>query len=196
MERFRYFVINKPFGVLSQFTKEGKYEALGSLYDFPGDVYPVGRLDAESEGLLIITNDPSINNKLLNPAHGHLREYLIQVEGLITTEALEQLKIGVTLNIRGKQHLVKALECEEIDPPEIPERDPPVRFRKTIPTSWLRLVIDEGKNRQVRKMTAAVNLPTLRLIRFAIEGLTLDHLSSETVSEISGKDLKTLIFNS
>jgi len=195
MGPFRYFVINKPFGVLSQFTQEGKYKALGSLFDFPGDVYPVGRLDAESEGLLIITNDASINNRLLKPEHRHLREYWIQVEGTVTPKVLNQLLKGVTLNIRGRSHLARAVACEEIPPPELPERIPPVRFRKSIPTSWIRLVLGEGKNRQVRKMTASVNLPTLRLIRYAIEGLTLDLLEQNTVMELSQHELKSLIFN-
>ena len=161
-----YFLIYKPFQVLSQFTStEGKL-CLKDILHVPTDVYPVGRLDYDSEGLLLLTNDKSINQQLLHPQYAHQRTYWVQVEGVITTEALVQLTKGVTINIEGKSYKTKAAILELLpDTLQVPDRNPPIRFRKSIPTSWVSIQVTEGKNRQVRKMFAQVGFPVLRLIR-------------------------------
>jgi 23S rRNA pseudouridine2457 synthase len=172
---YKYFIIYKPFQVLSQFTPENGKACLKDFFEVPRDVYPVGRLDYDSEGLLLLTNDKSLNHRLLHPGFAHEREYRVQVEGLISNEALHNLSSGVTINIDGKPFRTQAGKASRL--PEhfvIPERNPPIRFRQNIPTSWIKLVITEGKNRQVRRMTAAVGFPTLRLIRYRLAGLTLD----------------------
>ena len=163
--------------MLSQFTPENGKACLKDFFEVPTDVYPVGRLDYDSEGLLLLTNDKSLNNRLLHPRFAHEREYRVQVEGLITNEALHLLSSGMTIQVDGKPHLTKPGKASRL--PEhttIPERNPPIRFRQNIPTSWIKLVINEGKNRQVRRMTAAAGFPTLRLIRYRIAGLTLDSM--------------------
>ena len=172
-----YCIIYKPFNVLSQFTSgEGK-QTLKDHFDLPNDVYPVGRLDYDSEGLLIITNDKKVNHELLNPLYEHSREYWVQVDGQITSEAIHDLQNGVDINIDGKTYRTKKCKATSFDtPPPVFERNPPIRVRKSIPTSWVKLVLTEGKNRQVRKMTAAVGFPTLRLIRYRIEKCTIDAL--------------------
>ncbi|MBL7923138.1 MAG: pseudouridine synthase [Bacteroidia bacterium] len=169
-----YYLLYKPFGVHCQFRPEGDKPGLGSLYEFPKDVYPVGRLDADSEGLLLLTNDSRINKKFLDPANKHWRTYLIQVEGEITKKALDQLREGVSISIDGKIHRTRPARARKSEPPVLPERNPPIRFRKTVPDSWLELSLTEGKNRQVRKMTAAVGFPTLRLVRIRIEDLEME----------------------
>lgn len=186
---YRYFAIFKPFGMLSQFTSEGEHSTLKDIkFKFPPDVYPVGRLDADSEGLLLLTNDTRVNAKLLEPGNKHKRKYLAQVEGEITDEALALLKKGVKLNDKGKTYQTLPAEAKSLEMPELPERNPPVRFRKNIPTSWVELIITEGKNRQVRKMTAAVGFPTLRLIRVEIEELRLSAFDNGLVEEVSKAD--------
>jgi 23S rRNA pseudouridine2457 synthase len=161
-----YFLIYKPFQVLSQFTStEGKL-CLKDILHVPTDVYPVGRLDYDSEGLLLITNDKTINQQLLNPVFAHQRTYWVQVEGAITEAAIAQLSKGVSINVDGKIYKTKPAQLEILpDSLEVPERNPPIRFRKSIPTSWVSIQITEGKNRQVRKMFAQVGFPVLRLIR-------------------------------
>jgi 23S rRNA pseudouridine2457 synthase len=183
---FKYFLLYKPFNVLSQFTDEGEKKGLGSVYEFPKDVYPVGRLDADSEGLLILTNDTRLNQKLLNPINGHWRTYQIQVEGTITDEALNKLSKGVVIKIDGKDHYTRPAKARRIDTPELPDRFPPVRFRKTVPDTWIELSLTEGKNRQVRKMTASVGFPTLRLVRVAIGNIRMENPSSGKVVELEG----------
>jgi 23S rRNA pseudouridine2457 synthase len=173
-----YYTIHKPFQVLSQFSIQESRQTLKDIYTFPTDVYPVGRLDYDSEGLLIITNDKTLNHKLLNPSFGHEREYWVQVEGQITSDALEQLQHGIEINIDGKPHQTRrCIAITFTSTPQVTERNPPIRFRKNIPTSWIRLILTEGKNRQVRKMTAAVGFPTLRLIRYRIGQLTIDQMA-------------------
>lgn len=172
--------------MLSQFTDEGEKKGLGSVYEFPKDVYPVGRLDADSEGLLILTNDTRLNQKLLNPINGHWRTYQIQVEGTITDEALNKLSKGVVIKIDGKDHYTRPAKARRIDTPELPDRFPPVRFRKTVPDTWIELSLTEGKNRQVRKMTASVGFPTLRLVRVAIGNIRMENPSSGKVVELEG----------
>lgn len=186
----KYFIAYKPYGMLSQFTKEGNNTTLADLFAFPKDVYPVGRLDAESEGLLIITNDKKLNHYLLHPTFRHSRTYLAQVDGSVTDAAVAQLKKGVTITVEGRTYETLPAEAEAIDPPEgIPDRVPPVRFRKTIPTSWIRLSLTEGKNHQVRKMTAKTGFPTLRLIRVQIENLGLMGMKPSEVKELKQEEI-------
>ncbi|MBZ0199991.1 MAG: pseudouridine synthase [Ignavibacteriaceae bacterium] len=176
----RYFLFNKPYGVLCQFTdKEGR-KIIGDYYSFPPEVYPAGRLDLDSEGLLLLTNDKELTHFLLNPKNKHEREYYVQVEGVPDISALKRLENG--LIIENKKTL--AAKAKIINNPNFPQRMPPVRFRKTIPTSWLSLTLIEGRNRQVRKMTAAIGYPTLRLVRVRILNLLLDDLKPGEVKEI------------
>ena len=183
---YHYFAIFKPFGMLSQFTSEGAHKTLADLnFKFPIDVYPVGRLDADSEGIILLTNDKRVNSKLLEPANKHQRKYIIQLEGEVTNEALSLLEKGVKLNDKGTIYETLPAKATIVEAPELPERNPPVRFRKSIPTSWIELTIHEGKNRQIRKMTAAIGFPTLRLVRVSIEDLKLDKMENGIVQEIS-----------
>jgi 23S rRNA pseudouridine2457 synthase len=165
---------NKPYGVLSQFTKEHPTHRVLAEFGFPKDVYPIGRLDSDSEGLLLLSDEVQWNERLLHPKHAHERTYHAQVEGIPDESALTKLRRGVRLpdftTLPCKAHLLDAA-------PRHPPRTPPIRERKTIPTSWIELTLTEGKNRQVRRMTAAVGFPTLRLIRVAIGHLLLSHLN-------------------
>jgi len=180
----RYFIAYKPYGVLSQFSDPGGRPTLKSLFAFPEDVYPVGRLDMDSEGLILITNDKVLNHKLLNPKFRHEREYLVQVEGIPSSAAIKQLESGVL--IENQKTLPARIRV--VDPaPVLPERIPPIRERKNIPTSWLSITLVEGRNRQVRKMTAKAGYPTLRLIRIRIGKLQLGNMRPGDVREI---DLK------
>lgn len=189
-----YYALYKPVGMICQFSHEGDKQTLADLdFKFPIDVYPVGRLDEDSEGLLLLTNDKKINNLLLDPTYGHKRTYLVQVEGEITKEAISILKGGMTVRIDKKDHRCKKTEAEIIEEPVLPNRNPPIRFRKSIPTSWIRMVLTEGKNRQVRRMTAAAGFPALRLVRSAIEGININNLQAGDVIEISSKDLYKLL---
>lgn len=165
-------LFNKPFGVLSQFTPEAGHQALDS-FGFPPGVYAAGRLDHDSEGALLLTDNGKLIKKLLTPEFEHPRTYLVQVEGEITPSALEQLSKGVI--IRG--YHTKPCQVEKVDAPtDLWNRVPPIRYRANIPTSWVQLTLIEGKNRQVRRMTAAVGFPTLRLIRIKIGNIALADL--------------------
>ncbi len=166
---------NKPYGVLSQFTPEaGSQWRTLAEFSLPKGVYSLGRLDADSEGLLLLTDEPGLNSRLLDPEHGHRRAYWVQVERAPTDEALARLAAGVKIGARRTQPcIVRRLEPA----PNLPPRDPPIRFRKSVPDGWLSLELTEGKNRQVRRMTAAVGHPTLRLVRVRIGGLTLASLA-------------------
>ena len=163
--------------MLSQFTSgEGK-QTLKDFFEVPIDVYAVGRLDYDSEGLLILTNDKKLNHQLLNPSFAHEREYWVQIDGEITVEAIHDLEQGVDITVEGKIYRTKKCRATSFKtPPAIPDRNPPIRYRKNLPTSWVKLVLTEGKNRQVRKMTAAVGFPTLRLIRYRIEKCSIESL--------------------
>lgn len=184
-DQFRYFIIYKPFGMLSQFTPDAGKPTLASLFNFPKDVYPVGRLDTDSEGLLLLTNDKKINHLLLNPEFAHNRTYVAQLEGQLTDEVVRKLVAGVNITINGKKHFARCVKASKIAEPEnLPARNPPIRFRKSIPDSWITLTLQEGKNRQVRKMTAAVGFPTLRLIRTEMENLKLEHMQPSDVKEL------------
>lgn len=191
----QYYVIYKPFQVLSQFTTAEKKATLKDLFSVPSDCYPVGRLDFDSEGLLILTNDPALNHRLLNPQFAHDREYWVQVEGAITPAALHQLQTGVTIAVDGKPYHTRPAHALVFEtPPPVPDRHPPIRYRATIPTSWIKLVLREGKNRQVRKMTAQTGFPTLRLIRYRIEKLDLGGLAAGEMRPIPGHELYSLLF--
>lgn len=165
---------HKPFGVLSQFTSDGSKHRTLAEFGFPKGVYPIGRLDAESEGLLLLSDEAELNARLLHPQNAHVRVYWAQVERIPDGAAIRQLEAGVTIGGR------KTLPCRAfiLDPqPTIAPRDPPVRFRKNVADCWMALELIEGKNHQVRRMTAAVGHPTLRLIRTKIGALTLDGLA-------------------
>jgi 23S rRNA pseudouridine2457 synthase len=186
----KYYIIYKPFQVLSQFTRENNKACLKDFFEVPTDVYPVGRLDYDSEGLLLLTNDKSVNHRLLNPGFAHEREYRVQVEGLITNEALQYLSSGITINIDGKPvHTMPGKASRLPEHVVIPERKPPIRFRQHIPTSWIKLIITEGKNRQVRKMTAAAGFPTLRLIRYRLASLTLENMLPGDMIDMNQNDV-------
>jgi 23S rRNA pseudouridine2457 synthase len=190
----RYLVFYKPFRVLSQFSPEGEKITLASYFQgLSKDIYPVGRLDYDSEGLLLLTDDKALTNRLLNPAFGHVRTYYVQVEGVPDTEALAQLRAGVWINAGGKKFKTKPAEVTLMDAPEVPERNPPIRFRKNVPDSWIRLTLTEGKNRQVRHMTAAVGHPTLRLIRHSIGQLSIDGIMPGTYREYD-QSIRELLF--
>jgi 23S rRNA pseudouridine2457 synthase len=166
---------HKPYGVISQFTPDGSAHRTLAEFGFPAGVYPIGRLDADSEGLLLLSDEPALNARLLHPRHGHRRVYWVQVERVPEPTALAALARGVT--VQGR----RTLPCRawQLEPqPELPPRDPPIRFRKSVPDCWIALELTEGKNRQVRRMTAAVGHATLRLIRIQIGGLPLGSLPS------------------
>src|SRR5258706_2688850 len=156
---------NKPYGVISQFTPDGSGNRTLREYNFPPEVYSLGRLDADSEGLLLLADEPALNKSLLYPDKAHQREYWAQVEKVPTEASLKHLSAGVRL--QGRKTLPASAWI--LDPqPDMPSRVPPIRFRKSVPTCWLGLELTEGKNRQVRRMTAAIRHPTLRLIRVRI----------------------------
>ncbi len=188
LNNFKYFILNKPYGVLSQFTdKEGR-KTLGDIYKFPRDVYSVGRLDMDSEGLLLLTNDKSLTNFLLNPVYEHEKEYYVQVEGIPKESSLEKLRNGVLIN--GKKTLFS--KVRKIDEPNFPQRIPPIRARKNIPTCWMSISITEGRNRQVRKMTAYIGHPTLRLIRVRIKNLLIDGLLPGSIRKLNSREIDEL----
>jgi 23S rRNA pseudouridine2457 synthase len=168
MKRSRLILFNKPFNVICQFTPEPGKESLADYVTVPR-VYPAGRLDYDSEGLLLLTDDGQLQHRISDPRYKQPKTYLVQIERIPDESALEQLRKGVTL---GDGPTRPAL-CELIEAPDLWERVPPIRARKTVPTAWLRLTITEGRNRQVRRMTAAVGHPTLRLVRWQIGEWTL-----------------------
>jgi 23S rRNA pseudouridine2457 synthase len=209
---------NKPYGVLSQFTSDGSPNRTLAEFGFPRNVYPIGRLDADSEGLLLLSDEPELNERLLHPRHAHEREYWAQVERIPAAEALQELSRSVT--IQGR----KTLPCRAwlLDPqpevvgeipapgfatlspsegerdgirgaPKIPPRDPPIRFRKSVPDCWIGLELVEGKNRQVRRMTAAIGHPTLRLVRVRIGKLRLENLPAGKWKELSREERQTAL---
>lgn len=174
-EECRYIAFNKPYGVLSQFTQPDESDKRTlSEFGFPGDVYPIGRLDYDSEGLLLLSDDKRLNQALLDPSNKHERIYLAQVENVPQEPQLKQLREGVVIDKQKTQPAKAHLLTQE---PELWERTPPIRTRQKIPTAWLRLTLHEGRNRQVRRMTAAIGCPTLRLVRAAIGDLQLEALA-------------------
>ncbi len=170
---YRYIIFYKPYGVLSQFTQETpKHITLKDYIDMP-DVYPVGRLDWDSEGLLLLTNDGQLQHRLANPKFGHQRTYWVQVERIPNQDAINKLQRGVKIqDYQTRPAKVRLLS----ESPQLPEREPPIRSRKNVPTAWVEMTLTEGKNRQVRRMTAAVGFPTLRLVRVSIGHLNLNSL--------------------
>jgi 23S rRNA pseudouridine2457 synthase len=181
---------NKPYGVLSQFTPDGSRNRTLAEFGFPERVYPIGRLDADSEGLLLLGDEAQLNQRLLHPRHAHEREYWAQVERIPTPKAMSGL--GGSLVVQGRE----LLPCRAwmLDPqPLIPPRDPPIRFRKTVPTCWIGLELIEGKNRQVRRMTAAVGHPTLRLMRVRIGAFRLGALAAGTWRELNEQERKAVL---
>jgi 23S rRNA pseudouridine2457 synthase len=189
----RYYKVFKPYGMLSQFTKEGDHPTLSDLGSFPKDVYPVGRLDHDTEGLLLLTNDKRVNHLLLDPKFQHKKTYWAQIEGEMSDASLQELQKGVLINLKAKLHRTKTATVRKISAPKMAERNPPVNYTKHPVTSWIELIITEGKNRQVRKMTAKVGHPTLRLIRFAIEEMTLEKMKSGEVIEIKETEFYPLL---
>jgi 23S rRNA pseudouridine2457 synthase len=191
----QYYIVYKPFQVLSQFTSPEGKQSLKDFFPVPPDCYPVGRLDFDSEGLLILTNDTALNHRLLDPRFAHDREYWVQVEGALPAVAMRQLEAGVTIAIDGKPYRTRTCIVETFDTaPPVPDRHPPIRYRARIPTTWIRMVLREGKNRQVRKMTARVGFPTLRLIRWRIEGLNLEGLGPGEMKTMTERDIYSLLF--
>lgn len=184
------FLFYKPFGVLSQFTKEGNYKTLKDFGPFPGNVCAAGRLDVESEGLLLLTNDNELKHTLTHPKFKHPRTYLVQVEGAPTDDALEKLREGII--VMGKETKPAEVRLLKVDP-ALPPRPVAVRFRKAIPTSWIEITLREGRNRQVRRMTAAVGFPTLRLVRIKIGPLSLEGLHPGESRPVTQEELKCLI---
>jgi 23S rRNA pseudouridine2457 synthase len=177
----KVILFNKPYDVLSQFTPDHPGQRTLAEFDLPKDVYAAGRLDRDSEGLLLLTNDGQLIKRLLDPKHGHERTYLAQVEGVVTSAALKQLEEGVSIG----DHFTAPAQARLIDEPDLPPR-------KSIPTSWIELKLTEGKNRQVRRMTAAVGYPTLRLVRVAIGELKLEGLGPGAYRELTGSEIEQL----
>lgn len=176
----RIILFNKPYGVISQFSADGRHATLKDYIPMPG-VYPAGRLDTDSEGLLILTDDGALQHRISHPRHKLAKTYWAQVEGMPDDTALNQLSQGIDLG----DFLTKPAKAQLIEePPGLWPRDPPIRLRKNIPTAWVELTIWEGKNRQVRRMTAKVGFPTLRLIRASIGGWTLDGLATGQWREV------------
>ncbi len=167
----RLILFNKPYGVICQFSRDGDRPTLADFVDVPG-VYPAGRLDHDSEGLVLLTANGRLQARIADPKFKMAKTYLVQVEGTITEDALAALRKGVRL----KDGMTRPAEASAIADPDLWPRDPPVRFRKTVTDGWISLAIREGRNRQVRRMTAAVGFPTLRLVRWAVGPWSLDAL--------------------
>ncbi len=181
---------NKPYGVLSQFTSDGSPNRPLAEFGFPKNVYPIGRLDADSEGLLLLSDEAALNQRLLHPKQAHEREYWVQVERIPTAEALTELSHGVVLQGR------KTLPCRAwiLEPqPEVPPRVPPIRVRKTVADCWIGMELIEGKNRQVRRMTAAIGHPTLRLLRVRIGRFELSGVESGKWKELSTAERNSVL---
>jgi 23S rRNA pseudouridine2457 synthase len=178
---------HKPYGVLARFTPDGSPNRTLAEFHFPKNVYPIGRLDADSEGLLLLSDEARLNEKLLHPRNAHEREYWVQLERIPNSAGLITLSQGLVIQER------QTLPCRAwiLEPqPDVPPRDPPIRFRKTVPTCWIALGLLEGKNRQVRRMTAAIGHPTLRLIRVRIGTIELRDLPPGVWRELSPAERK------
>ncbi len=183
---------HKPYAVLSRFMPDGSANRTLAEFGFPRHVYPIGRLDADSEGLLLLSDEPSLNERLLHPRHAHAREYWAQVERVPTSDRLLKLSQGLT--VQGRR--TRPCRAWLLDPPpDLPPRAPPIRFRKTVPACWIALELIEGKNRQVRRMTAAIGHPTLRLVRVRIGRLELRDLPPRTWRTLTPAD-RTLLLRS
>lgn len=188
MRRRRVLLFHKPYGVITQFTPKAGHRTLAGFIEVPG-VYPVGRLDVDSEGLLLLTNDGGLAHRLLEPRFAHPRTYWAQVERVPDEAALTRLREGVVIEkVRTRPAAARLLGQE----PALPPRPVPIRFRKNVPTAWIELVLREGRNRQVRKMTAAAGHPTLRLVRVAIGGILLGDLAPGAWRELSPAEEREL----
>ncbi len=185
----KYIVFNKPYGVICQFSPSGDKTTLAAFGPFPKDMYPAGRLDSDSEGLLLLTNDGSLQHRLLEPKYRHPRTYLAQVERMPGESALHRLREGVI--IEGHRTLPAEVELLGQEP-QLWERTVPIRYRKHVPTAWLSITLVEGRNRQVRRMTAAVGHPTLRLVRIAIGPLRLGLLKPGESREMDAREVRQL----
>ena len=191
----KYYLLHKPYGMLSQFTREGGHPSLADVdFEFESDVYSVGRLDTDSEGLLLLTNDKRLNSELLSPENGHPRTYHAQVEGEPGFSDIRKLQNPMLLKIKSREFKTRPCKATILDPqPDYVARIPPIRVRKSISDTWISITLTEGKNRQVRKMTAAAGLPTLRLIRESIGPFKLKGLKAGEVREVSEEDVSKLI---
>lgn len=197
---YRYLLFYKPYNVLSQFSDaensaqpaEAEISKRSTLKDFISvpDVYPVGRLDQDSEGLMLLTNHGQLQHRLSDPKFQHTKTYWVQVDRIPTDDAIKQLRRGVTIQ---NYHTRPAQVQRLIEEPDLPPRDPPIRFRKNVPTAWIEIVLTEGRNRQVRRMTAAVGFPTLRLVRVAIEDLHLSGLMPGQWRDLTDQEIKSLL---
>jgi 23S rRNA pseudouridine2457 synthase len=181
---------NKPYGVLSQFSPDGSPNRTLAEFGFPKGVYPIGRLDADSEGLLLLSDEAALNERLLHPRNAHPRTYWAQVERVPSPEALRKLEAGLLL----QDYKTRPCRAVILEPqPILPERFPPVRFRKNVPDCWMELKLSEGKNRQVRRMTAAIGHPTLRLIRVAIGEFGMAELNVGNWREVTDTERKLIL---
>ncbi|MCX6958790.1 MAG: pseudouridine synthase [Verrucomicrobia bacterium] len=183
---------HKPYGVLSQFTPDGSPNRTLAEFGFPKGVYPIGRLDADSEGLLLLSDEAGLNTRLLDPERGHPRRYWAQVERIPAASSLDQLAAGVTI----QEYTTRPSRIWMLDPqPEVPPRDPPIRVRKSVPDCWIAIELTEGKNRQVRKMTAAIGHPTLRLLRVQVGDLELGDLKAGDLRELAFEERDLILRN-
>ena len=191
MQHYRYLLFNKPYNVLSQFSDRAATDRkLLKDYISVPNVYPVGRLDHDSEGLMLLTNDGPLQHRLSDPKFGHPRTYWVQVENVPTPDALTLLQNG---GLKIQDYRTRPTQIHRLSPdPNIPPRIPPIRSRQSIPTTWIQITLTEGRNRQVRRMTAAVGLPTLRLIRVAIGPLQLNDLAPGQWRDLTPEELKIL----
>lgn len=199
---FRYFIANKPFNTICQFSREKEDQmTLADLeFDFPKDVYPIGRLDQDSEGLLLLTSDRSLSHRLLNPQFAHKRTYLAQIEGIPTVESLEKFRNGVTIKIEKKLYDTLPADCQPVEDPSVYFEYQPIWTRFPLPKSsgnkpmsWLEVTLIEGKNRQVRRMCAAIGHPCLRLIRVSMMDLKLGSLQPNEVKELEREEMMRLL---
>jgi 23S rRNA pseudouridine2457 synthase len=191
----QYYLLYKPFQVLSQFTSSDGKLCLKDIIEVENDVYPVGRLDYDSEGLLLLTNDKSVNHQLLHPIFEHQRTYWVQVDGAITQDAADALSKGVTINVDGQQYKTKKAVVKLLPATiEVPDRNPPIRFRKSIPATWASIELTEGKNRQVRKMFASVGFPVLRLIRAQMGTYSIDKMQPGDLLSLTEQEVKAGFF--
>ena len=185
MKKLLYLAFYKPYGILSQFTSDNPNETLAK-FNLPKDIYACGRLDKDSEGLLLLTNDGELINRMLNPKSEKEKTYWVQVEKIPSYDDLKKLQAGLSI----ENYKTKPCKAFILDPqPEIPERNPPVRKRQSIPTCWLEIILTEGKNRQIRKMTAAIGFPTLRLIRKKIGVLSLIGINEGEFKIVKKEDI-------
>ena len=186
---FSYYIANKPYGMLCQFSDSSGRPTLADIGKFPKDVYPAGRLDLDSEGLVLLTNDGMLKHVLLDPRHRHPRTYLVQVERIPDEDAIRTLCNGVIIE---KQKTLPAKVKLLGESPALPDRNPPIRIRKNVPTAWLEIILVEGRNRQIRKMTAGVGHPTLRLMRAQIMNIKLEALEVGSHRELSPDEIQIL----